>query len=391
MDKISGIPRIESVDAASKTCEQEYQHPIAVGLCYGKSTYKKIQTAGGWPKVSSGKTIEPGMQDSRITTLRERLSISGEYKGITKPLDPTLYDAELAEAVLLFQHNHGLTEDSIIGRSTIRELDVPVKQRISQIERSLRRFLEIEQDPNAKHLIVNIPAYKLYAFQDGNLAFDMKVIVGKGSKKIITESGSEDHVKGLFTPTFSGAIKFAVVNPYWNVPYSIIKDELIPDLSKKPQKMIEDGFELFEKESGAKLPIIGTNWPSIDPKIIKAHQLPGKANPLGRIKFIFPNKHNVYLHDTSSPQLFTRDRRNFSHGCVRISEPFALGAWLLSDQGINLEKIESLVQKTKQDGAPQQQYINLDNPVPVHIVYLTAWPSTNGQILFYKDVYKKDR
>lgn len=375
-------------------CSQYGPHEGMRRLCALTTALQHIADTGGWGTVPARKKVlAPGDREPvMVLALRARLTASGDLANDATQMcaDPTLYDDTLAQAVQRFQARHGLAIDAKIGKQTLYELNVPVAARLAQIEKNLARWHKLPADLGAQHVWVNIPEFHLSVRDGDTTALDMRVIVGKGTKQVARHELDVDRVPGLRTPVFSDLIEHVIFNPYWNVPASIVRDEVLPDLRTKPAELLADGYEVFDY-SGAALDLITTDWTQVQPADIRVRQRPGPRNPLGVVKFMFPNPHNVYLHDTSARKLFERRERNFSHGCVRIEKPLEFAERLLGAQGWTREEIDKALSATTDNGAPRQQQINLQEPLPVHLVYFTAWVDDAGTPQFRRDLYQHDR
>jgi murein L,D-transpeptidase YcbB/YkuD len=309
--------------------------------------YHQIENDGGWDSIPVvKKTIRLGDSGRNITAIKKRLFATGLYAST----DTSVYfNQALEEAVIQFQQSHGLKPDGIVNKSTILEFNVSVRNRIQQIMLNMERCRWLPHLVSAKYLLVNIPQFKLYVYDENGLVFYSKVVVGKETNR---------------TAIFKGDMKYVVFSPYWNVPPNIMKKEVLPAIKRNSQYLIENKME----------------WHG---NIIR--QVPGPWNALGGVKFVFPNGYDIYLHDTPSKSLFNESSRTFSHGCIRISEPKKLAMYLLADQ----------VQWTSQavDSAMSsriEKFVPLKKPVPVYVVYFTAFVDADGVLNFSKDVYGRD-
>ncbi len=338
--------------------------------------YIQIEAQGGWQRVYLDRTLRPGMRSEGVYALRERLKVTGEYRNETVEEESDLYDAPLQEAVKRFQERHGLTADGVVGPATLRAINVPVSSRITTIRLNLDRIKWLNPRQPYRHIIINIPFFMLYFEEDGRLIQQMRVITGKPNHP---------------TPIFSDEVEMIVLNPYWNIPMSIIQKEMIPKLLRDPYSLKRKGIEIF---SGW-----GKNAKPIDPASVdwaqyrysksvpyRFAQLPGKRNALGKIKFLFPNRFSVYMHDTPTKPLFKRDKRAFSHGCVRLQKPVALlETFSTFEPDIDFARSEEILEGKK------SVYLKLKQKVPVDIIYLTAWVDYDGVLQFRDDIYHYDR
>lgn len=308
---------------------------------------RQLEEKGGWPKiVYKGKALKEGINDSTVITIKKRLSLSGEWL-LADSSD--LFNDELVESVKLFQERNGLATDGVIGLHTINAMNVPIADRIKQVIINMERCRWMPIFSEGDYLLVNIPAFSLEVRNNDSLVFICDAIVGKETNK---------------TAIFKGMMKYVVFNPYWNVPDQILKKEIIPELSKNKDYLNENHMEWYEG---------------------RLRQLPGPDNALGTIKFLFPNPFDIYLHDTPTKGLFKEERRAFSHGCIRISAPYALAEYLLRNQKEwTSEKINEVLSKNK------ELYVKLEEDIPVYVLYLTAYVSIDGYLNFREDIYRKD-
>lgn len=338
--------------------------------------YREIEANGGWPMVPEGPTLKSGMNDPRVPLIRERLAATGNLAASSPPGDPLLYDDEIVNGVLIFQEKHGLKVDGIVGTETRSAMNVQVSSLIHQIVINMERLRWLSRGAGKRHVVVNIASYELAVFNNGEIVIEMPVIVGKNYRE---------------TPVFSDVISYIEFNPFWNVPPSIARRDILPKLRNDPSYLSMMGIRVFDgwQADAGELDPDGIRWETISWNRMGAFKLrqdPGPKNLLGRAKFMFPNRFSVYLHDTPSQELFQRTVRTFSSGCIRLSSPFELAEYLLSENnhGWSMEKI----QETVDSGV--RTVVKLESPVPIHIVYLTAYADADGHIHFKKDVYGRD-
>jgi murein L,D-transpeptidase YcbB/YkuD len=336
------------------------------------STYRTHLSRGGWSTITSGPALKPGIQAPRIAAIRKRLSITGEY-GATTPETVDLYDAGLVEAVGQFQSKHGIDVDGVIGPGTIRAMNVSAETRINQIRVNIERGRWIDQALKGKKdlVIVNAAGFYLLTVLNGKFVWWTDVITGKPYHK---------------TPLFTDNIKYVEFNPTWTIPGGILRNEVLPKLRANPGYLAAKGYDLIGS-NGQKVDPAGIDWATMSGRGFpyRVVQPPGPKNALGLVKFIFPNKHNVYLHDTPSRQLFNKTGRAFSHGCVRVKDPMKFAEVLLGNRnGMTRAQIDRIVTSKK------LTRVNLKKTIPVAILYWTADPVWQGGIRFYQDVYKRD-
>jgi len=322
---------------------------------------KHYESIEGWEPFAIGKKIIPAQEDERIPSVRRILTVMGDYTAA--PSDSPLYDEALEKAVRHFQQRHGLEDDGIIGKSTQAVLSVSLTQRIAQIDATLAR-LKLALWGGEKYIIVNIPAYQLLIINQGKKLLDMKVIVGQ-----------EKHQ----TPLFDNAITAVAFNPAWHVPKSIVDKELIPKLLEDPQYFVTAGFVITQ--DGNVIDPLGFDRSNL--KHLVFRQDAGEKNALGKIKFNIPDSDAIYLHSTPSPRLFAKAFRALSHGCIRLEKPMELAYFLMEPQW-DKQRIDETYE---QDSFKQVKI----TPVPVHLVYWTAFVDEAGIVHFYEDVYGKDK
>jgi L,D-transpeptidase YcbB len=337
--------------------------------------YRDIRKAGGWPKIEGVTILKLGDSSTVVPLLRKRLLPQSRWN-VTGP-NQFVLDQELAEAIKDFQARHGMKPDGTLGPKTLKFMNVPIDDRIDQIIINMERWRWVPKPKKfeEKHIFVNIPEFMLYARDQGKKVLEMRVIVGKTMNS---------------TPIFSDKLEYIVFSPYWNVPASIVVNEMKPKLMNDPDWLDRMDMELLNGFGKNAQPIspYEVDWATVDEKNFKylIRQRPGPDNPLGDIKFIFPNEHEVYLHHTASESLFDQTQRGFSHGCVRVEKPVELAKFLLSDQP---QWDETRILEAMHAGT--EKYLNLKAKVPVYIVYFTAWVDEKGGVHFRDDIYGHDK
>lgn len=316
--------------------------------------YSLIDEKGGWPLIADIKNnkFKEGDKDSTIFIIKRRLMISGNFPTGDSSL---IYTRQLKDSIMVIQEQFGLPADGVIGQATIEELNVPVKKRIQQLLINMERLRWLPRQPTGDWVMVNIPSFRLQAFKDDSLALQMKIVVGKAATK---------------TVIFSDEIKNIVFSPYWNVPNSIVRNEILPSMRRSKNYLRRMNMEQIGTSNG--LPMI--------------RQKPGPTNALGLVKFLFPNNYNIYLHDTPAKSYFNEPSRAFSHGCIRVSQPFELAEYLLrNDSSWNHEAINKAMH------AGKEKWVSLKEHVPVFITYFTSWVDKYGRLQFRRDIYGHDQ
>jgi murein L,D-transpeptidase YcbB/YkuD len=326
--------------------------------------YRAIEAKGGWPAVPGGPTLTPGATDERVRALAARLAVTGDLLP-SVAVDGTRYDEPLAAAVRRFQARHGLAADAAVGPATLAALNVPVAARIEQLRANLERARWVFYDPESEFLVVNIAGFELYIVRRGEVAWRTRVQVGRPYRQ---------------TPIFRAEMTYLVVNPTWTVPPTIYRNDILPAVRRDPAYLASRNIDAFDSRGVAVDPATA-DWSARNPPY-RLVQRPGPDNALGRIKFMFPNEHAVYLHDTPSRDLFERDSRAFSSGCIRVEDPFELAEQLLGARG--RERLDALT------ATGRTQTVFLEKPMTVMLLYWTAEVDADGQVTFFPDVYGRD-
>jgi murein L,D-transpeptidase YcbB/YkuD len=291
------------------------------------------------------------MSSAAVLAIKKRLELTGEM-----PVGDTtrVFNNQLENAVKAFQASRGLTANGIVTPALINEMNVSAVKRVQQILINMDRMRWMLNNTEGRLAMVNIPEFVLHVFEGKDKAFDMNVVVGK---------------EGHNTTIFTGNLNQVVFSPYWNVTSNIVRNEILPKMKKDPNYLSRNNMEQVGTSDGL-------------PKI---RQLPGATNSLGQVKFLFPNSFDIYFHDTPSKNLFNSDRRAYSHGCIRLSNPTKMATWVLKDQQEwTLERIDQAM------NSGQEQYVKVKNPVAVLITYYTAWVDDKGVLNFRDDIYKHD-
>lgn len=351
------------------------QHRYYQHLKDDLAEHRTIAQSGGWPAIQDGPTLHPGESDSRVDPLRALLITTGDLERDSGQGD--IYDSATVAAVKRYQQRHGLSDDGVIGPQTLAAMNVPVAERIDQLKLNLERWRWHDRELGDTYVLVNIAGFDLKAVRENSLEVEMKVIVGQLHHE---------------SPVFSDRIRYAEFNPYWNLTPHIARTETLKHLRSDPNYLAEKHIKLFSSwgSDAVELDPLSINWQAVTPRQMSRYKLrqePGKWNALGTVKFIFPNKYSVYLHDTPNHDLFSKSRRAFSHGCIRLSDPHAMAVFLL-DQGDgswNRQRVEAIVDSAN------RTIVNLPERIPVHLTYLTAWHDEEGVLHFNEDLYGRDK
>ena len=333
----------------------------------GIEQYRRIVAAGGWPAIAAGNTLRPGDTGSDIVAIRRQLAITGDLS--SDRISPT-FDTEFQDGLARFQIRNGLRVSGFVDSRTLAALNVSAPERLKQLETNLARvksLMKINQAP--RYVLVNVPAFTLQAIEQGNLALESNVVVGKPARA---------------TPAVSARIVEVNFYPTWTVPETIAQQDLIPKIRKDPSYFANEHFSVMSSWKSPPLNPATVDWNSPEVVSYKFVQDPGTFNALGVVRINMPNKYSVYMHDTPLKQLFSQSVRAFSSGCVRVEKVLDLAAWLLGPQKWTPEKVQAVAA----DG--QRVNVTLTNSVPVHFVYLTAFVLGNGTVQFRPDIYGRD-
>ncbi|MBN9344603.1 MAG: L,D-transpeptidase family protein, partial [Devosia sp.] len=316
--------------------------------------------------IPDGKTLKLGMNDERVPLLRQRLGVAAPDipEGATDAQVDITYDQALVDAITAFQEEMGLTADGVMGPATVAALNGGGNVSKDDILANMERWRWEPEDFGAFNVQVNIPEFTLWIKRDGETVHSTRVVVGTPKNQ---------------TPIFSDNIRHIVVNPYWNVPPSIAAGEIKPHLIANPYYLDSQNMEMLS--GGKVINAAAIDWTTTNINSFSIRQKPGPGNALGKVKFLFPNSHNIYLHDTPSKSLFSRAFRAYSHGCVRVQNPMEFaGALLATNPQLTQASIEALE-------GPKEKWVNLENHIPVHLMYFTLRVDENGTIRNYGDVY----
>ncbi|MBC7915099.1 MAG: L,D-transpeptidase family protein [Pyrinomonadaceae bacterium] len=316
--------------------------------------YQKLKETETWaPLTLSGQTeLKLSDHSPIVKEIKHRLELLGDIKALN---NTEVFNHRMEIAIRNFQARHGLEETGTVNADLIKMLNVPLDTRINQMRINMERLQKEKTGNTGRRIVANIPEYKLHVYEDDNEILSMDVVVGKTTNK---------------TAVFSDVMNQIVFSPYWNVPASIVREEILPAMKRNKAYLRNNNMEIIGTKDG--LPEI--------------RQKPGPKNSLGKVKFLFPNAYNIYFHDTPAKALFARKTRAFSHGCIRLSQPLELAKYLLKD---NPKWTDDAIMRAMNSGA--ETWVKLDQPVPISISYYTAWVDVSGDVHFRDDIYGKDK
>lgn len=335
------------------------QKDIYSRLRLALARYRELSSRADWPSVSAGPSLKKGSKSERVVELRRRLAASGDMSADETTVGNS-FDEKVEQSVIIFQKRHGLKPDGVVGRDTLNALNVPLKQRIRQMELNMERLRWILGNIEDRFIVVNIANFRLDVIEHDKSVLSMKVVVGKPY---------------LRTPIFTAKMTYLVINPVWNIPDSIARKEILKKVAQNPHYLAEQNIKTLKRSNatGKALPY-------------RFQQEPGPLNALGTIKFMFPNEYDVYLHDTPAKRLFSENVRTFSHGCTRIEKPLELAEYLLRDDPRwSQQELLAAIEKGT------EQIVQIPHPLNVHILYLTAWVDESGIVQFRDDIYGRDK
>jgi murein L,D-transpeptidase YcbB/YkuD len=321
------------------------------------------------------KPLKPGTRYIGLPRLRQLLCRLGDlHAEAPTPETQNVYEGALVDAVKRFQTRHGLEPDGHVGKATLRQLNTPIRQRVRQLQFTLERYRWVPHQFDRPPIVVNIPEFRLRGLNNSyNTEIEMKVVVGRALRHQ--------------TPVFSAGMTSVIFRPYWKVPSSIQRAELVPKLHRDPGHLARNNYEILDSANAVALTakVDATTLRKLSAGSLRIRQLPGPTNALGLVKFVLPNNHSVYLHDTPATELFAKSRRDFSHGCIRVEKPATLADWVLKQKPEwTPDRITDAMRGNK------TVQVNLDTAIPVLIVYATAVVLETGEVRFFHDIYGHD-
>jgi murein L,D-transpeptidase YcbB/YkuD len=343
--------------------------PLYRALQDALAQYRRIARAGGWPVIAAGPTLREGDTDARVPDLRRHLIIGGDLPPAANAADAH-FDAALAAGIRAFQQRHALAADGAVGAATLAAMNVPAAARIDQLRLSLERARWVADDTAGEVIVVNIAGSDVFAARNGQRFWTRRAVVGRITRQ---------------TPVFRGSMTWLELNPTWTVPPTILREDVLPRLRRDPAYLREHDLSVLDARGRVINPDT-IDWQKVGNRpSYTFRQGPGPRNSLGRIKFMFPNPHAVFLHDTPSRNLFERTERLFSSGCVRIEDPLSLAEILLADPARwNQQSLQAAIDTGR------TQTLRLPRPWPVLILYWTAELDAAGRVRFLPDVYDRD-
>ncbi|UCD89953.1 MAG: L,D-transpeptidase family protein [Desulfobacterales bacterium] len=344
-----------------------------IGLKNSLADYRKRAEKNVWSPLLPGKSIKKGKSGLLVRQLCERLTLLGDLK-TSKQIPIDLFDESVEAAVRRFQKRHGLRSDGIVGPRTLAILNIPIRKRVRQIEINMERWRWIPRNLGNRYILVNVAEFNMWVTENRQRSLNMRVAVGRPFRR---------------TPVFSSKMTYMVINPFWNIPTSIAVKDILPKIQKKNQYLDQQGIKVFEnwEKDALELNPQTIDWKQIGPRnfFYRLRQDPGPQNALGRIKFMFPNKFAVYLHDTPKRFLFKETVRDFSSGCIRIEKPIDLAVYITrNDPRWTKEELLKAI------AAGQRKVITLREPIAIHLQYWTAWVDDKGELHFRDDIYDRD-
>ncbi len=326
----------------------------------------------GEPLPITGAPVQPGERYDGVPRLVRLLSLIGDLPSYEAPENGDLYAGAVVEAVQRFQLRHGLAPSGVINEPTLDALNVPLTARVRQLELALERWRRRPWDPDRPAIVLNLPEFRLRAYDAGaNLALNMKAVVGQ----------PPDHK----SPILRSQLAEVIFRPYWNVPIRIQRDELVPEIERDPKWIASNNFEVVTPDGEMVDPNSEDLVSELTSGRVQLRQKPGPGNTLGMVKFLFPNAYGIYMHDTSARALFQKERRDLSHGCIRVEKPVALAEWVLRDQGWSPEQVDAAIH------GDDTISVKVRRPIQVVTMYVTAMVTESGEVHFFKDIYDEDQ
>lgn len=352
------------------------QHAEYHALVSRLALQRSLAEKEGWQLIEPGPTLRVGDHDSRVTLIRQRLIELLDFESDQgQDGEPNRYDQQLEAAVQRFQGRHGLNPDGIIGRNTLNALNVSPQTRIDQLRANLERWRWLPTSLGEEYILVNIAGFDMHVVSGGQRVMTQRVVVGQPYRR---------------TPVFTGRMSYLVLNPSWEVPHRLASQDQLPKIRENPAYLEQMGFAVLRGWGSEEVRIdpAEVDWSALSARNFpfRLRQAPGPENALGRVKFMFPNRHNVYLHDSPARGLYALEDRARSSGCIRVEDPDRLTQWLLNERSslMSPDRIASTL------AGGRETTVRLDRPLPVHLLYWTAWVDEDGRVQYRRDVYQRD-
>lgn len=383
-NELAGNSAVDDLDLVAILEGLAPRYPEYHALLERLALQRSLAGNGDWPLIEAGVLIRPGDRDPRLAVVRQRLAYLGDLEQpevaddapTAGPGDPDIYDSALEAGMIAFQRRHGLDPDAVIGPRTLAALNTTPQQRIDQLRANLERWRWLPRQLGEEHILVNIAGFDMKIRKAGETVMTQRVVVGTPYRR---------------TPVFTGRMTYLVLNPFWEVPQRLAAQDQLPRIRADREYLERMGFSVLQGWGAEERRIDPENvdWQALSSRNFpyRLRQAPGPENALGRVKFMFPNRHNVYLHDTPARGLFARDERAFSSGCIRVEDPDRLTRWLLSERAaiMSVERIEAVF------ASGQETTVRLDRALPVHLLYWTAWMDEQGLVQYRHDIYQRDQ
>ncbi|MEX2609235.1 MAG: L,D-transpeptidase family protein [Gemmatimonadota bacterium] len=336
--------------------------------------YRQMAAGGGWPLVPETFDAEPGDRAPEVAALRQRLAAEGDAEearlAAAGQADAQHFDEDLKAALEHFQARHSIEPDGVVGPATLAQLNVTAEERVQQIILNLDQWRWLPQELGERYILVNVAGFEMELVENDSVLLAMNVVVGQ---------------EGWETAIFRDTMESIVFNPYWNVPAGIEREEILPAIRRDPGYLARENLEVVRGESVVSPASV--DWSAVgEGSPYRFRQRPGPDNALGQVKFLFPNEYDIYLHDTPAKSRFSASQRAFSHGCIRLEKPFDLARVLLdrvTDQ--SADDLDDLL------AGGQEKWVRVTQPLPVYVLYFTAWAGRDGTMRFHPDVYERDR
>ncbi|CAN5379800.1 murein L,D-transpeptidase [soil metagenome] len=359
---------------AAKKFNQKKEHPAYERLNEALEIYEKIKVEGGRSEINiNNETFSKGDSSEVIKIIKERLTTTGDFTLNGSDEINAVFDEELVESIERFQSRHGIQVDGVLGPNTIEKMNIPVEEKIEKIMFSLESWRNLPDELGEKYIFVNIPEFRLQAYENKKELLNIRIVVG-------------DQYDGGETPTFNDSIEFLIFNPYWNIPHSIVLDQILPNAREDINYLERGNYEIVNEfgHEAEIFPVTEENLNKVEEGDLLVRQKPGSNNSMGQVKFMFPNQYAIYLHDTPEDKLFDQHERTFSNGCIRVQKPEELSEFLFKDNASGnwtKQEINAIIEND------EWKQVNLEEKIPVYIIYWTAFVEEDGTVNFRENIY----